>query len=165
MVFDTHQSRQASLPRPSVSGELTNSKRSSSSGMFNVGNPDALSARSSNEKKTFPPEKQASMVHIVKTKEANKEKRMGGGAIVSFPLRYVHPKSVRDAAHPDRTADQMIVSAGVIKQVKRSIWGEKCDCVLIHHQDFKDENGEPTEVWVKKSHCVIQKEGNPEMFY
>merc|ERR1711972_234105 len=120
----------------------------------------ALTKRSSNAgSSTTMPAKQASMMDIKMAKEANKTKRMGGGAIVSFPLRYVHPKSVRDAAHPVREPDQRITSAGVIKQVKRSISGEKCDCVLIHHQDFKDENGEPTEVWVKKSHCVIQKEG------
>ena len=34
-------------------------------------------------------------VDIAKVKETNKGKRMGGGAIVSFPLRYVHPKSIR----------------------------------------------------------------------
>ena len=109
--------------------------------------------------------REASMMDIKNAQKANKNKRLGGGAIVSFPLKYVHPHSVRDAAHPDRQPGQRLTKAGVLMQLKKSINGEQVWCVLCHHRDFRDENGVPIDVWVKKEHVTIEKEGNPEMFY
>merc|ERR1712039_1039987 len=82
----------------------------------------------------------------------------------SFPVKYVHPHSVRDIAHPVRKSGQRITGAGVCKQGMKSINGEMVMCVFVHHNDFTDEAGEPVDIWVKKSHVKIEKEGNPEMF-
>jgi len=101
-------------------------------------------------------------------KASNKDKKLkvGGGAIVSFPLKYVHPHSVRDAAFPVRESGQRVEKAGVIMKATKMINGEKVDCVVVHHQDFRDEeNNQPIDIYVKKCHVVVEKEGNREMFY
>merc|ERR1712187_842805 len=97
--------------------------------------------------------------------ENNKSLRLGGGALVSFPIKYIHPHNVRDNAYPVRQSGQRLVGAGVLKQGMKSINGEKVECVFVHHREIKDENGVPIEIWVKKAHVKIEKEGNPEMFY
>merc|ERR1712176_110243 len=100
------------------------------------------------------------------TKKAKKkDKQIGGGAIVSFPLKYVHPHSVRDAAFPIRESGQRVSKAGVISKATKMINGEKVDCVVVHHRDFRDENNQPIDIYVKKCHVVVEKEGNREMFY
>merc|ERR1712113_29364 len=100
-----------------------------------------------------------------KKKDKKKNHVLGGGAIVSFPLKYVHPHSVRDAAFPVRKTGQLVSCAGVLLKTTKMINGEKVDCVVVHHQDFRDENNQPVDIYVKKCHVVVEKEGNREMFY
>lgn len=110
-------------------------------------------------------DRRESLADINMVYKANEGLKIGGGAIVSFPVKYVHPHSVRDIAHPVRKSGQRITGAGVCKQGMKSINGEMVMCVFAHHNDFTGEAGEPVDIWVKKSHVKIEKEGNPEMFY
>lgn len=151
-----------------------------------VGNPDdALAARSTKSKdysseedeesggEDYGKEKEElemgdrreSLADMRMVSKANESLRLGGGALVSFPIKYIHPHSARDAAYPVRKTGQRLTGAGVLKQGTKSINGEQVLCVIVHHQDFRDENGVPIELWVKKSHVKIEKEGNPEMLY
>merc|ERR1712232_1492916 len=45
-------------------------------------------------------DRRESLADINMVYKANKGLRLGGGSIVSFPLKYVHPHRVRDAAYP-----------------------------------------------------------------
>jgi len=110
-------------------------------------------------------DKRESIADMSMVAKANEGLRLGGGALVSFPVKYVHPHSHRDTAYPVRKSGQRLTGAGVLKQGYKSINGEQVMCVCVHHADFKDENGDNLEIWVKKSHVKIEKEGNPEMFY
>ena len=96
--------------------------------------------------------------------EANEGLRLGSGALVSFPVKYVHPHRNRNKAYPVRKTGQRM-TAGVLKQGYKSINGEQVMCVFVHHVNFKDENGDNLEIYVKKSHVKIEKEGKPEMFF
>ena len=97
--------------------------------------------------------------------EAEEPLRLGTGAIVSFPVKVVHPARHRDAAYPDRKTGQRINGATVLNQGMMSINNEMVMCVFVRHTNFKDKNGKPVEVWVKKSHVKVEKEGNPDMFF
>jgi len=110
-------------------------------------------------------DRRTSLADMRMVSENNKSLRLGGGALVSFPVKYIHPHNVRDNAYPVRQSGQRLVGAGVLKQGMKSINGELVECVFVHHREIKDENGVPIEIWVKKAHVKIEKEGNPEMFY
>merc|ERR1712146_488270 len=110
-------------------------------------------------------DRRASLADMRMVSENNQSLRLGGGALVSFPVKYIHPHNVRDNASPVRQSGQRLIGAGVLKQGMKSINGELVECVFVHHQEIKDENGVPIEIWVKKAHVKIEKEDNPEMFY
>merc|ERR1711970_1552208 len=98
-------------------------------------------------------------------KRSNEGLTMGVGAIVSFPVKYIHPHAHRDAKFPNREKGQRLENCGVTRRGLKSINHQYVSCIFVNHSDFKDENGEFIEIWAKEDHVKIEKEGNPEMFF
>merc|ERR1712241_115885 len=98
-------------------------------------------------------------------KESNEGLQMGVGALVSFPVKYIHPHAQRDAKFPIREKGQRLEGCGVTRRGLKSINHQYVNCIFVNHSAFKDDNGEFIEIWAKEDHVKIEKEGNPEMFF
>merc|ERR1712187_523056 len=68
-------------------------------------------------------DRRASLADMRMVSENNQSLRLGGGALVSFPVKYIHPHNVRDSAYPIRQKGQRLNGAGVLKQGMKSING------------------------------------------
>jgi hypothetical protein len=98
-------------------------------------------------------------------KRSNEGLTLGVGAIVSFPVKYIHPHAARDAVFPQREKGQRLENCGVVRRGLKSINHQHVMCAFVNHADFKDEDGNAIEIWAKEDHVKIDKEGNPEMFF
>merc|ERR1712187_156406 len=53
-------------------------------------------------------DRRASLADMRMVSENNQSLRLGGGALVSFPVKYIHPHNVRDNAYPVRQSGQRL---------------------------------------------------------
>mmetsp|Transcript_32322 Transcript_32322/g.54079 ORF Transcript_32322/g.54079 Transcript_32322/m.54079 type:complete len:736 (-) Transcript_32322:15-2222(-) len=90
---------------------------------------------------------------------------LGVGAIVSFQSKFIHPHDLRDDHFPDRPKGHRLVDAVVVRRELKMINHVETKCVVVHHEDFKDDNDEYQEIWCSEEHIKVQKEGNPEGFF
>lgn len=91
--------------------------------------------------------------------------RLGTGAIVSFPRKFIHPRSLRDETYPDRTQGERLDNATVVRQARKKINHEPTNCVIVHHDDFVDPDGNYHEIWCAESHVKVEEEGDPKLFF
>ena len=87
-------------------------------------------------------------------------KSIGVGAIVSFPTKHMHPHKLRDDHFPERPAGHRLVHAVVVREENRLISHKDAPCVIVNHDDFKDEEGGYQDIWCAKSHVKVNKRGH-----
>ncbi|KAG7349282.1 ABC transporter [Nitzschia inconspicua] len=92
-------------------------------------------------------------------------KHLGIGAIVSFQSKFMHPKSLRDEYLQDKPSSHRLVNAVVIRRQQKKINHKDRLCVIIHHNDFVDQDGNFQDLWCAESHVKVHKEGDPAKFF
>ena len=97
------------------------------------------------------------------------KKRLGIGATVSFPTKFIHPHHRRDDYVSNyggvSSDDHRLTNAIVVRQEMKLINHKSKMCVIVHHDDFKDNNGKYHRLWCAISHVQVDKEGDPEKFF
>jgi len=91
---------------------------------------------------------------------------MGIGAIVSFPVKCIHPKKTRNDAFPQRKRGQRIENCRVVrKQLCQEKNKNEVMCIVVNHPGFSDRNGNLIEFYVREERVRIDREGDPKMFF
>jgi hypothetical protein len=93
--------------------------------------------------------------------------RLGIGATVSFPVKFLHPHHRRNEKYPDPQAREHIRLTGALVQRReiKLINHEETMCLIVHHEDFMDAKRRYHRVWCAISHVQVDKEGNPDKFF
>ncbi|KAG7355092.1 ABC transporter [Nitzschia inconspicua] len=93
--------------------------------------------------------------------------RLGVGASVSFPVKFLHPHHLRDEKYPDPQAREHARLTGALVQRRevKLINHKETMCVVLHHENFKDEKRRYHRLWCAISHIQVDKEGSPNMFF
>jgi hypothetical protein len=91
--------------------------------------------------------------------------RLGVGATVSFPLKWMHPHRLRDEGFPGQPGDKRVTEALVVRREVKLINHKETMCVILHHSDFKDKRGRYHRLWCAESHIQVEKEGDPGQFF
>merc|ERR1712232_389505 len=92
-------------------------------------------------------------------------KRLGIGATVSFQCKFIHPHHRRDAKFPSLNKGQRLTNARVVRRALKKIKDQPTVCVVVHHRDFKDEDGSSQDIYCNEIHIKVEKEGPPKMFF
>lgn len=92
-------------------------------------------------------------------------KQLGVGAIVSFQSKFIHPHSLRDEHFPDRPSGDRFADAVVVRRQEKLINHKETMCVIVHHDDFVDDDGNCQDLWCAESHVKVHKEGDPDQFF
>jgi len=101
---------------------------------------------------------------MTKTRAAEKQ-HLGIGAVVSFPVKFLHPHHHRDGHFPNLEDGHRLTDAVVVRREVKLINHKETLCVVVHHDDFKDEEGRYHRLWCAESHIRVEKEGQPEKFF
>jgi len=88
---------------------------------------------------------------------ADNEHHIEIGAIVCFPCKFIHPHRHRDAKFPDRYVGQRLTNARVVQRTLKKINHKKIACVIVHHKDFKDDEGNNHNIWCCESHVRVEQ--------
>jgi hypothetical protein len=96
---------------------------------------------------------------------SNRNLRLGVGAIVSFQSRFLHPHELRDEHFTEREANHRLEDATVVRREPKLIHFKDTMCVVVHHEDFKTEDGKYHMLWCVESHVEVDKEGVKEGFF
>lgn len=93
--------------------------------------------------------------------------RLGVGATVSFPVKFLHPHHLRDEKFPDpHGREQMRLTGALVQRLETKLINSKeTKCVIVHHEDFKDEKRRFHRVWCAVSRIQVDKEGNPDKYF
>ena len=91
--------------------------------------------------------------------------RLGIGAIVSFQCKFIHPHRHRDANFPDPDVGQRLTNARVVRRALKKIKQQPTVCVIVHHEEFKGDDGNYREIWCSESHVRVDEEGDPDMVF
>ena len=92
-------------------------------------------------------------------------KQLGVGAIVSFQSKFIHPHNLRDEHFPDRQNGHRLTEATVVRRETKLINHRETTCVIVHHEDFVDDSGQPQDLWCAESHIKVHKEGPSNKFF
>merc|ERR1711915_202618 len=92
-------------------------------------------------------------------------KRLGIGATVSFQCKFIHPHRHRDAKFPNPDKAQRLTGAIVVQQKTKRINHKPTVCVIVHHDDFKDEEGNYHDLYCNENHVKVEKEGPSDKFF
>jgi len=90
---------------------------------------------------------------------------LGIGAIVSFQCKFLHPHRHRNAVFPDPIPGQRLTNARVVRRALKTINKKPTVCVVVNHEQFKDDTGGYHEIWCSESHVKMVKEGDPHLFF
>jgi ATP-binding cassette subfamily B (MDR/TAP) protein 1 len=93
------------------------------------------------------------------------KKRLGTGATVSFRAKFLHPHHHRDGRFPDVSDDHRLTNAIVVRQEMKLINHVSTNCVIVHHDDFKNNDGRYHRLWCAVSHVHVDEEGDPDKFF
>jgi hypothetical protein len=93
------------------------------------------------------------------------KKRLGLGAVVSFPTKFLHPHHHRDGHFPSVNDDHRLTDAIVVRREMKMVNHKSTMCVIVHHNDFKDDTGRYHRLWCAESHVKVETEGDPEKFF
>ena len=96
---------------------------------------------------------------------SNERQRLGIGAVVSFQCKFIHPHRLRDKKFPNPSVGQRLGDAHVVRRALKKIKHSPVVCVVIHHDDFKDNEGRPQEIWCSERHVRVEKEGDPDLLF
>lgn len=91
--------------------------------------------------------------------------RLGVGAKVSFPLKWMHPHRLRDEKFPGQPGDKRLTEAEVVRREVKLINHKETMCVILHHREFKDNRGRYHRLWCAESHVRVEREGDPDQFF
>jgi ABC transporter transmembrane region len=93
--------------------------------------------------------------------------RLGVGATVSLPVKFLHPHHLRDDKFPDPQVREHARLTGALVQRRevKMINHKDTMCVIVHHEDFKDEKRRYHRLWCAMSHVQVDQEGNPDKFF
>jgi ABC-type lipoprotein export system ATPase subunit len=92
-------------------------------------------------------------------------KHLGIGAVVSFQSKFIHPHSLRDEHIPDRPSGHRLANAIVVSRQAKMINQKNTQCVIVHHEDFVDDEGKYQDLWCAESHIKVHREGEPDKFF
>jgi hypothetical protein len=92
-------------------------------------------------------------------------KHLGIGAVVSFQSKFIHPHSLRDEHFQDRPSGHRLADAVVVRREEKMINHKNTMCVIVHHDDFVDEDGKHQELWCAETHVKLHKEGDSDHFF
>ena len=92
-------------------------------------------------------------------------KHLGIGAVVSFQCKFIHPHRLRDERFPNPSVGQRLSDAYVVRRALKKIKHNPVVCVVVHHHDFKDNEGRHHEIWCSENHVRVEKEGDPELLF
>jgi hypothetical protein len=95
----------------------------------------------------------------------NKTKHLGIGATVSFGTKFLHPHIQRDEKFPYLPHGHRLKEALVVGRERKLINHKETTCVIVHHNDFKDNEGRFYRLWCAESHVTVEKEGDPDKFF
>jgi hypothetical protein len=93
-----------------------------------------------------------------------RKKQAGTGALVSCKTRFIHPSALFRAEGPTTFAHETInlVMVGIAeKNVRRKVQ----NCYILHHDNFKNEDGSFKELYAVCRNCRIEQEGPAEGFF
>jgi hypothetical protein len=93
--------------------------------------------------------------------------RLGVGATVSIPVKFLHPHHLRNEKFPDPQArEHMRLTGAAVKRLEVKLLNHKeTMCVVVHHEDFMDSKRRYHRVWCAISHVKVVKEGSPDKFF
>jgi ABC transporter transmembrane region len=93
--------------------------------------------------------------------------RLGVGATVSFPVKFLHPHHRRNEKFPDPQAREHIRLTGALVQrcEVKLINHKETMCAVLHHEDFRDSKRRYHRIWCDISHVQIDHEGSPDKFF
>jgi ABC-type lipoprotein export system ATPase subunit len=92
-------------------------------------------------------------------------KYLGTGAVVSFQSKFIHPHSLRDEHFPDRPSGHRLADAIVVRREEKMINHKTTKCVILHHDDFVDDEGQYQDLWCAETHIKVHREGDPNKFF
>ena len=90
---------------------------------------------------------------------------LGIGATVSLQCKFLHPRHHRNAVFPDLFPGQRLTNARVVRRALKTINQEPTVCVVLNHEQFKDDMGGYHEIWCSESRIKMVKEGDPDLFF
>jgi hypothetical protein len=93
--------------------------------------------------------------------------RLGVGATVSFPVKFLHPHHRRNEKFPDpHVREHMRLTGALVQRRELKLINHKeTMCVVVHHEDFMDAKRRYHRIWCAIAHVQVDKEGSPDNFF
>jgi Transposase IS4 len=96
---------------------------------------------------------------------ARRKLNLGAGATVSVISKFVHPSENIRNAFPNPVSGHRLEGCIVLRQKVQKVSGKQQLCVMITHEDFKNEDGSFFELYAVKKHFKVTLEGDPDKFF
>ena len=94
-----------------------------------------------------------------------KRKRLGKDAKVEVLTKYLHPSRLIQSTLPNLQSNHRLPNCAVVRRETRKVNRREQVVVILHHNDFKTNDGEFEEIYAVPRWCKIVEEGPSENFF
>ena len=92
-------------------------------------------------------------------------KGLGRDALVSVLGQFIHPSEEYRKRNPNATRDRRLQNCKVIRQEFKHVNRRNQLCVILHHNNYKNEDGSYIELHAAKRYCKVTQEGHTDYFF
>jgi hypothetical protein len=94
-----------------------------------------------------------------------RKKSFGVGAVVSCLSKFIHPSEHIRKAYPNPVERHRLEDCIVVRQEAKKVGQKTQLCLVVTHNDFKDDNGVLIELHAVKNNWKLKQEGDPDLFF
>ena len=89
----------------------------------------------------------------------------GVGATVSALIKFFHPSEHIHNKFPNPCSGQRLLDCKTIQQEVKTVTRKEQLTLIVHHEDFKNDDDAYIELYVVKRYWKVHKEGDFDYFY
>ena len=87
----------------------------------------------------------------------------GVGAIVSALIRFIHPSEHIRRKFPNPVAGQRLSDCQTVRQEMKKVSRKDQLVIVVHHEDFKTEEGDFIDLYTAKRYWKVHKGGDADL--
>ena len=87
----------------------------------------------------------------------------GVGAIVSALIRFIHPSEHIRRKFPNPVAGQQLSDCQTVRQEMKKVSRKDQLVIVVHHEDFKTEEGDFIDLYAAKRYWKVHKGGDADL--